>query len=102
MPFEMFCTSDTVVSSILHALSLTLLDSLRYFVPDRPCDSDLWMKYSLKGDGASMSTLLRNMRELNVVFLSLEKMSGDVFGFHTRTLLKKKKLNVLHGKLKID
>ena len=78
MPFEIFCTQATVALSIQHALLLPLLDSLRYFVSDRLCDSNLWMKYSLQRDGASVSTLLRNIRRLNTVLLAIEKLQ-DVF-----------------------
>ena len=74
MPFETLCTSATVASSMPHVLSSPLLDSLRYFVPDRMCDSNLWMKYSLQRDGDNMPMLLRNMRRLNVVLLAIEKL----------------------------
>ena len=78
MPFEMFYTSATVASSMPHVLSPPLLDSLRYFAPDRLYDSNLWMNYSLQRDCASMPILLRSMRALNAVFVVIEKMQ-DVF-----------------------
>ena len=102
MPFETLCTSDTVESSMPHVLSPPPLDSLRYFVLDRLCDSNLWLKHSLQRDSASMSILLRNVCGLNAVLLSIEKTAGEIFGCDTSTLLKNKKLNVLHGKFNID
>ena len=59
-------------------LSSTLLDNLRHFAPDRLCDVNLWMKYSLQRYGASVSMLLRNTCGLNVVLLAIEKLQ-DVF-----------------------
>ena len=102
MPFETFCTSDTVASSMPHELLPPLLNSLRYFVPDRLCDSNLSMKYSLQRDGPSMSMLFRNMCGLNAVLLAIEKTAGFSFGCWKNALLKNTKLNVLCVKLKIE
>ena len=102
MSFETFCTSATVVSSTPHASSLLLLDSLRCFVQDQLRDRKLCIKDSLKRDGTSISTLLRNIRELNVALLAIEKNAGCVFGCCTNTQLKNKKLTVLCRKLKIN
>jgi len=89
LPFEIFGTSATDVSSMPHVLSPPLLDSLRHFVPDRLYDCNMWMKYSLLRDGASMSILLRNIRGSNAVLLAIETTTGDVFGCYTNTPWKK-------------
>jgi len=89
LPFEIFGTSATDVSSMPHVLSPPLIDSLRHFVPDRLFHNNLWMKYSLIRDGASMSILLRNIRGSNAVLLAIETTVGDVFGCYTSTPWKK-------------
>ena len=57
-----------------HALSPSLLDSLRYLAPDRLCDNNFWMNHSFQRDGASASILLQSMRGLNAALLEIEKL----------------------------
>lgn len=85
LPFEIFGTSATDVSSMPHVLSPPLIDSLRHFVPDRLFHNNLWMKYSLIRDGASLSILLRNIRGSQHTLLAIETVEGDVFGCFTST-----------------
>ena len=77
--FEIFGTSATDVLSIPYVLSPPLIDSLRHFVPDRLFHNNLWMKYSLIRDGASLSILLRNIRGSQHTLLAIEIMEEDVF-----------------------
>jgi hypothetical protein len=61
------------------------MESLSNFLPYSLTHQNFWMKYSLVRDGASLFTLLQNVRASKHTLIALETTGGDVFGAFTST-----------------
>ena len=84
-PFQILGTSATDEASHPHCLSPPLMESLSNFLPYTLMDQNFWMRYSLVRDGASVLTLLQNVRASKHTVIALETTCGDVFGCFTST-----------------
>ena len=85
LPFQILGTSASDEASHPHCLSPPLMESLSNFLPYKLTDQNFWMKYSLVRDGASLFTLLKNIRASRHTLIALETTDGDVFGSFTST-----------------
>mmetsp|Transcript_24825 Transcript_24825/g.36423 ORF Transcript_24825/g.36423 Transcript_24825/m.36423 type:complete len:210 (-) Transcript_24825:217-846(-) len=65
------------------------MESLQNFVPYNIMNSNMWMKFSLARDGASLLSLLQESRGSQNTILAVETMDGEVFGSYTSTAWKK-------------
>ena len=81
--FKILGTSHDDTRSLPHVLSPPLMDSLLSFVPDRLSNDNLWLKYSLCRDGASLDILKRYCRAAVHTIVAIETTDGDVFGSFT-------------------
>jgi len=81
--FRILGTSADDKASLPHVLSPPLMDSLQAFLPYGISESNLWMKYSMVRDGASLHTLLQSIRGSKHTILALETSEGEVFGSFT-------------------
>lgn len=85
LPFQILGTSANDEASHPHCLSPPLMESLSNFLPYSLTHQNFWMKYSLVRDGASLFTLLQNVRASKHTLIALETTGGDVFGAFTST-----------------
>eukprot|EP00978_Attheya_sp_CCMP212_P022911 scaffold69290_cov45-Attheya_sp.AAC.2 len=83
LPFLILGTSADDVSAYPHVLSPPLMESLQFFFPYVISEENYWMQYSLVRDGASMHTLLQNVRGAKHTILAIETTDGEVFGSFT-------------------
>ena len=81
--FRILGTSADDVAAHPHVLSPPLMDALLNFVPDHLQADNLWLKYSLIRDGASLDTLKRYVRASVNTILAIETTEGHVFGAFT-------------------
>ena len=82
-PFRILGTSAEDVSCHPHVLSPPLMESLLAFMPEGLTNSNYWIKYSLVRDGASMWTMMRQIRASSSTVLAIETVDGHVFGAFT-------------------
>jgi len=78
--FKILGTSAEDKSAHPHVLSPPLMDAILNFVPDHLRGQNLWMKYSLVRDGASLETFKQYARASKETILVLETTKGQVFG----------------------
>jgi hypothetical protein len=83
LPFLILGTSADDVDAHPHVLSPPLMESLLAFLPPSQANDNLWMKYSLVRDGASMHSFLQRARGARHSFLAIETVDGEVFGAFT-------------------
>lgn len=83
LPFFILGTSADDINAHPHVLSPPLMESLLSFIPLSICDDNIWMKYSLVRDGASLCTLLQKARGSKHTILAIETVDGEVFGSFT-------------------
>eukprot|EP00548_Thalassiothrix_antarctica_P003369 CAMPEP_0194134576 /NCGR_PEP_ID=MMETSP0152-20130528/4645_1 /TAXON_ID=1049557 /ORGANISM="Thalassiothrix antarctica, Strain L6-D1" /LENGTH=792 /DNA_ID=CAMNT_0038830373 /DNA_START=154 /DNA_END=2532 /DNA_ORIENTATION=- len=83
LPFRILGTSANDESTQPHVLSPPLMESLQQFLPFQVSENNFWLKYSLIRDGASIQTLLQNVRGARYTILAIETSDGDVFGSFT-------------------
>ena len=81
--FKILGTSADDKSAHPHVLSPPLIDALLFFVPDHIQGQNMWMKYSLVRDGASLDTFKQYSRASKDTILAIETTKGDVFGCYT-------------------
>eukprot|EP00934_Nitzschia_sp_Nitz4_P001821 Nitzschia sp. Nitz4//scaffold20_size174350//59211//60872//NITZ4_002092-RA/size174350-processed-gene-0.19-mRNA-1//1//CDS//3329541779//1821//frame0 len=81
--FRILGTSADDQSAHPHVLSPPLMDSIFNFLPDHLKGQNIWMKYSLVRDGASLDTLKQYARASKNTLLAIETTKGDVFGVYT-------------------
>jgi hypothetical protein len=81
--FKILGTSAEDISAHPHVISPPLIDSLINFVPDHLEGQNIWMKYSLVRDGASLDTFKQYVRASKDSILAIETTKGDVFGCYT-------------------
>jgi hypothetical protein len=82
-PFKILGTTADDVFCHPHVLSPPLMESLLAFLPESLSNSNFYLKYSLIRDGASLWSLLRNVRASTNCFLAVETVDGHVFGAFT-------------------
>jgi hypothetical protein len=83
LPFQILGTSANDIACHPHVLSPPLMESLQNFLPPSISDNNFWLKYSLVRDGASLPSLLRNIRGTRRTFIAIETVEGEVFGSFT-------------------
>lgn len=83
LPFLILGTSADDVSAQPHVLSPPLMESLQSFLPFAISEQNFLLKFSMVRDGASLHTLLQNVRGAKYTILALETLDGEVFGSFT-------------------
>jgi len=78
--FRILGTSAEDTSSHPHVLSPPLMDAIMNFLPDHLRGQNMWMKYSLVRDGASLETFKQYSRASKDSILAIETTKGHVFG----------------------
>jgi hypothetical protein len=78
--FQILGTSAEDTSSHPHVLSPPLMDAIINFLPEHLRGQNMWMKYSLVRDGASLETFKQYSRASNETLLAIETTKGHVFG----------------------
>jgi hypothetical protein len=81
--FKIIGTSADDKSSHPHVLSPPLMDALLVFVPEYLQGQNMWLKYSLIRDGASLDTFKQYSRASKDTILAIETTKGEVFGCYT-------------------
>ena len=81
--FKILGTSAEDKSAHPHVLSPPLIDALMFFLPEHLQGQNMWLKYSLVRDGASLDTFKQYARASKDTFLAIETTKGDVFGCYT-------------------
>jgi hypothetical protein len=81
--FKILGTSADDTSAHPHVLSPPLIDAVTTFIPDHLQGQNLWLKYSLVRDGASLETFKQYARASKDTILAIETTKGDVFGCYT-------------------
>jgi len=81
--FRILGTSADDSSCHPHVLSPPLMESLQNFLPVGASEQNFWLKYSLVRDGASLVSLLRQIRGAKNTLLAIETVDGEVFGSFT-------------------
>lgn len=89
LSFRILGTSADDVSCHPHVLSPPLMESLQNFLPPGIAENNFWLKYSLVRDGASLQTLLRQVRGAQHTLIAIETLEGEVFGCYTSSLWRK-------------
>ena len=85
VPFHILGTSADDVDSLPHVLSPPLMESLQPFFPYAVSEDNFYMKFSLVRDGASLHTLLQNVRGATHTIIAIETVGGEVLGAFTST-----------------
>lgn len=75
--FKILGTSADDASALPHVLSPPLMDSILNFVPEHLKDDNLWLKFSLVRDGASLDILKRYCRAATCTILAIETTNGE-------------------------
>ncbi|KAL7541577.1 hypothetical protein ACHAXR_011041 [Thalassiosira sp. AJA248-18] len=83
LPFRILGTSASDKDCHPHVLSPPLMESLQNFFPPTISETSFWLKYSLVRDGASLPSLLRNVRGTKHTLIAIETVEGEVFGSFT-------------------
>lgn len=78
--FKILGTSAEDQDAHPHVLSPPLIDAILNFAPDHLKGQNLWMKYSLVRDGASLDTFKQYARASKDTILAIETTKGHVFG----------------------
>ena len=78
--FHILGTSHYDESVLPHVLSPPLMQALQESLPYSQRGESFWLKYSMVRDGASLSTLLRQVRGSTNTLLAMETIDGQVFG----------------------
>jgi hypothetical protein len=81
--FKIIGTSADDKSSHPHVLSPPLMDALLVFVPEHLQGQNMWLKYSLVRDGASLDTFKQYSRASKDTIIAIETTKGEVFGCYT-------------------
>ncbi|CAJ1954486.1 unnamed protein product [Cylindrotheca closterium] len=81
--FKILGTSADDTSAHPHVLSPPLIDAVTTFIPDHLQGQNLWLKYSMIRDGASLETFKQYARASKDTILAIETTKGDVFGCYT-------------------
>ena len=85
LPFKIIGTYAEDTSCQPHVLSPPLMESLQSFLPDSRMRDNFWLKFSLVRDGASLTTLLQNIRGSHHTIVAIETTDGQVFGSFAST-----------------
>ena len=80
IPFFILGTSADDVDCHPHVLSPPLMESLQPFFPYAVSEDNFYLKFSLVRDGASLHTLLQNVRGAKHTIVAIETVEGEVFG----------------------
>jgi hypothetical protein len=83
--FNILGTSADDTSAHPHVMSPPLMDAVITFIPDHLQGQNLWLKYSLLRDGASLHTFKQYARASKDTILAIETTKGHVFGSFTST-----------------
>lgn len=83
LPFLIFGTCADDESTKPHVLSPPLMESLKNFFPYAVAENNFWLKFSLVRDGASLHTLLQQVRGSKYTLLAIETVDGEVLGSFT-------------------
>ena len=83
LPFKILGTSANDTDCHPHVLSPPLMESLSNFLPTTIAETNYWLRYSLVRDGASLSSLLRQIRGTKHTLIAIETVEGEVFGSFT-------------------
>lgn len=83
LPFRILGTAADDKDCHPHVLSPPLMESLQNFFPPAISETNFWLKYSLVRDGASLPSLLRNIRGTKHTLIAIETVEGEVFGSFT-------------------
>jgi hypothetical protein len=78
--FHILGTSHYDESVLPHVLSPPLMQALQDSLPYSQRGESFWLKYSMVRDGASLTTLLRQVRASANTLLARETIDGQVFG----------------------
>lgn len=78
--FHILGTSHYDTSVLPHVLSPPLMHALQGSLPYAQRGESFWLKYSMVRDGASLTTLLRQVRASTNTLLAMETIDGEVFG----------------------
>eukprot|EP00980_Cylindrotheca_fusiformis_P030776 scaffold25411_cov152-Cylindrotheca_fusiformis.AAC.3 len=81
--FRILGTSADDTSAHPHVMSPPLMDAVITFLPDRLKGQNLWLKYSLLRDGASLETFKQYARASKDTIIAIETTKGHVFGSYT-------------------
>jgi hypothetical protein len=81
--FQILGTSANDTNCHPHVLSPPLMESLQNFFPPTVSENNFWLKYSLVRDGASLPSLLRQIRGTKHTVIAIETVEGEVFGSFT-------------------
>jgi hypothetical protein len=81
--FSILGTSADDASAQPHVLSPPLMESLQGFLPSSKSGENLFLKYSMVRDGASLHAFLKRARGIEYSILALETLDGEVFGAFT-------------------
>jgi hypothetical protein len=80
IPFFILGTSADDVDCHPHVLSPPLMESLQPFFPYAVSEDNFYLKFSLVRDGASLHSLLQNVRGAKHTIVAIETVEGEVFG----------------------
>jgi hypothetical protein len=83
LSFQILGTSADDKECHPHVLSPPLMESLQNFLPPGIAENNFWLKYSLVRDGASLPSLLRQVRGAQYTLIAMETVDGEVFGCFT-------------------
>jgi len=83
LSFRILGTSADDSSCHPHVLSPPLMESLQNFLPVGVAEQNFWLKYSMVRDGASLVSLLRQIRGAKNTVIAIETVDGEVFGSFT-------------------
>eukprot|EP00529_Nitzschia_sp_RCC80_P003232 CAMPEP_0113446392 /NCGR_PEP_ID=MMETSP0014_2-20120614/3681_1 /TAXON_ID=2857 /ORGANISM="Nitzschia sp." /LENGTH=1120 /DNA_ID=CAMNT_0000337479 /DNA_START=39 /DNA_END=3401 /DNA_ORIENTATION=+ /assembly_acc=CAM_ASM_000159 len=85
LPFRILGATDEGGNLDPRVLTPHMMEALRSFMPYNITESNYWLKYSLVRDGASIETLLANIRSSTYTVIAVETTHGEVFGSFTAT-----------------
>jgi hypothetical protein len=83
LTFQILGTSADDAACHPHVLSPPLMESLQNFLPVGIAENNFMLKYSLVRDGATLPTLLRQIRGSQHTLIAMETVDGEVFGCFT-------------------
>lgn len=83
LSFQILGTSADDSACHPHVLSPPLMESLQNFLPTCIAENNFLLKYSLVRDGASLQSLLRQVRGAQHTLIAMETVDGEVFGCFT-------------------
>jgi hypothetical protein len=83
LPFFILGATDEGGTLDPRVLTPQMMEALRSFMPYSVTEANFWLKYSLVRDGASLQTLLGNVRDSTYTVIAVETTHGEVFGSFT-------------------